>query len=71
MLNVYQSFVVAFAAAVVASVVRLVVVDDDFHLRRLPVYATNFHGLRHDVACNLIADMSLVIYSTEYLLKCH
>lgn len=71
MLNVYQSFVVAFD--VVAFVVRLYVVDDDFHLRRLPVYATNFHGLRHDVAYNPIADMSLVIYSTvqQILLKCH
>lgn len=59
-LNGFQSFV-ADAAAAVAEVDAD---SDDSHLGLWPACATNFHGLRHDVACNLIADMSLVTYST-------
>uniref|UniRef100_A0A1B0FGR6 Uncharacterized protein n=1 Tax=Glossina morsitans morsitans TaxID=37546 RepID=A0A1B0FGR6_GLOMM len=54
---------VAFAVVgdfVVVAAVHAAVDDaadnDDFHLKRLPVYATDCHAPRHDVAYNLIAD---------------
>uniref|UniRef100_A0A1A9WZ44 Uncharacterized protein n=1 Tax=Glossina brevipalpis TaxID=37001 RepID=A0A1A9WZ44_9MUSC len=65
--NVTEALPVSVVVVVVAAVhaaVDEVVDNDDFHLKRLPVYATDCRAPQHDVAYNLIADKSLAICST-------